>query len=574
MSDPSPVPSGAEAIRDAFDAYLSSFRAITRRASRRFAQRDWPGVHADAVERLDLYRRVLDRTLTWVQAYHADYVHHRPLWSQLKTSYSELVVGREDRELAETFFNSIARRVFSTVGVDLATEFVDPDFDPPPPSRRESLLMTFERRASTAELVHEILGAFAFRAPYADLLADVAAAAERIDSDLAAVGGPEALEQVEVVTSVFYRGKGAYIVARMQLGERSQPLLISLLHEDQGVVIDAVITDEDAVSIVFGFTHSYFHVEVERPYSLVYFLKSIMPHKRIAELYITLGYNKHGKTELYRDLRRQLAETAETFHTAPGTAGLVMVTFTLPGFDIIFKIIRDRFAAPKSTTPERVRSKYQLVFRHDRAGRLVDAQEFEHVEFDSCRFAPELLAELLASAGNTVRVEGDRVVITHLYTERLLVPLDLYLRERPRAAAMEAVHDYGQALRDLAATNIFPGDILLKNFGVTRHGRVVFYDYDELALLVDCNFRELPEPCGIEEEAQAEPWFYVGENDLFPAEFLTFIGFRSEERAHFLAAHRELLEVPFWRRIQDRLRAGEIVDIFPYHSRYRLRPVS
>jgi isocitrate dehydrogenase kinase/phosphatase len=574
MSDHSPVPSGAEAIRDAFDAYLSSFRAITRRASRRFAQRDWPGVHADAVERLDLYRRVVDRTLTWVQAYHADYVHQRPLWSQLKTSYSELVVGREDRELAETFFNSIARRVFSTVGVDRATEFVDPDFEVPPPSRRELLLMTFERRDSTAELVHEILGAFAFRAPYADLLADVAAAAERIDSDLAAAGGPDTLDEVEVVTSVFYRGKGAYIVARMQLGERSQPLLISLLHEDRGMVIDAVITDEDAVSIVFGFTHSYFHVEVERPYSLVYFLKSIMPHKRIAELYITLGYNKHGKTELYRDLKHQLAETGETFHTAPGTAGLVMVTFTLPGFDIIFKVIRDRFAAPKSTTPERVRSKYQLVFRHDRAGRLVDAQEFEHVEFNRHRFAPELLADLLASAGNTVRVEGDRVVIAHLYTERLLVPLDLYLRERPRAAAMDAVHDYGQALRDLAATNIFPGDILLKNFGVTRHGRVVFYDYDELALLVDCNFRELPEPCGIEEEAQAEPWFYVGENDLFPAEFLTFIGFRAEERAHFLAAHRELLEVPFWRQIQDRLRAGEIVDIFPYHSRYRLRPVS
>jgi len=578
MSDrspiPSPVPSGAEAIRDAFDAYLSSFRAITRRASRRFAQRDWPGVHADAVERLDLYRRVVDRTLTWVQAYLADHVHHRPLWSRLKTSYSELVVGREDRELAETFFNSIARRVFSTVGVDRATEFVDPDFDPPRPAGQELLLTTFHRQGSTRKLVRDILGAFTWRATFFDLAANCAAAAEQIDSDFAPYGGPGAIEQVEMVTTVFYRGKGAYLVGRMQLAERSLPLLIALLHEPHGLVIDAVITDEDAVSIVFGFTHSYFHVEVDRPYAMVYFLKSIMPHKRIAELYITLGYNKHGKTELYRDLRRQLIGTDETFQVAPGTVGLVMITFVLPGFDIIFKVIRDRFAAPKSTTPERVRSKYQLVFRHDRAGRLVDAQEFEHVEFDRHRFAPELLAELLSSASNTVRVEGDRVVISHLYTERLLTPLDLYLRESPRRAAMDAVHDYGQALRDLAATNIFPGDILLKNFGVTRHGRVVFYDYDELALLLDCNFRELPEPTGIEEEAQAEPWFYVAENDLFPAEFLTFIGFRSEERAHFLIAHRELLEVPFWRRIQDRIRAGEIVDIFPYHARFRLRPLS
>jgi isocitrate dehydrogenase kinase/phosphatase len=572
VSERTPSPSGAEAIRDAFDAYQSAFRALTRRAPRRFAQRDWQGVHADAVERLDLYRKVVDRTLTWIHAYLADHVQKRPLWNQLKTSYSALVVGREDRELAETFFNSITRRVFSTVGVDRATEFVDSDFQAPPPAGREPFLITFVRRDSTVELVRTILEAFAFRAPYADVAGDIQAAAARIDHALAPAGGPGALAHVEMVTSVFYRGKGAYLVGRMELAGQSWPLLFCLLHEPEGVVIDAVITDEDAISIVFGFTHSYFHVEVERPYSLVHFLKSVMPHKRIAELYITLGYNKHGKTELYRDLRRQLAETDDIFQIAPGTAGLVMVTFMLPGFDVVFKVIRDRFAAPKATTPERVRSKYQLVFRHDRAGRLVDAQEFEHLEFDRRRFDPELLKELLQAAGGTVRAEGDRVVISHLYTERRLIPLDLFLRNSPVRLAMEAVHDYGQALRDLAATNIFPGDILLKNFGVTRHGRVVFYDYDELALLTDCNFRELPEPRGIEEEAQPEPWFYVAENDLFPAEFLTFIGFRADERSHFLGAHQELLAVPFWREIQDRIRAGEILDIFPYHDRHRLHP--
>ena len=322
MSDHSPVPSGAEAIRDAFDAYLSAFRAITRRASRRFAQRDWPGVHADAVERLDLYRRVLDRTLTWVQAYHPDYVHHRPLWSQLKTSYSELVVGREDRELAETFFNSIARRVFSTVGVDRATEFVDPDFETPPPTGRETLLKTFRRGQSTVDLLHEILGLFSFRAAYSDLEGDVAAAAERIDSDLAAVGGPKALEQVEVVTSVFYRGKGAYIVARMQLGERSQPLLISLLHEDRGMVIDAVITDEDAVSIVFSFTRSYFHVDVASARTS-WSTSSSRSCRASGSPSSTsrIGYNKHGKTELYRDLLRHLPRPARPFEPAPGDRG-------------------------------------------------------------------------------------------------------------------------------------------------------------------------------------------------------------------------------------------------------------
>jgi isocitrate dehydrogenase kinase/phosphatase len=568
------MPSGAEAIRDAFDAYQNAFRAITRHAPWRFVERDWRGGQADAVERLDLYREVVDLALKWVHTYLADHVEHRPRWSRLKAAYSQLISGRGDRELAETFFNSITRRVFSSAGVDRSTEFVDSDFEAPPPTGREPLLLTFLPHGTPTDLILEILRAFTFRAAYADLGADAAAAGQRLERALALHGGLGAVEAVEVATTVLYRGKGAYLAGRIRLrnaNRSSLPLILCLLHEAEGVVLDAILTDEDSASIVFGFTHSYFHVVVDRPYALVHFLKSIMPQKRIAELYIALGYNKHGKTELYRELRRHLLATREPFVIAPGARGLVMVTFTLPGFDIVFKVIRDRFAAPKTTTRQRVMGKYQLVFKHDRAGRLVDAQEFEHLEFDRRRFAPELLAELTTAAAGTVRVDGHRVVIRHLYTERRLVPLDVFLREAAPEPAREAVLDYGQALRDLAATNIFPGDILLKNFGVTRHGRVVFYDYDELALLSDCNFRELPSPTGIEEEAQAEPWFYVAENDLFPEEFLTFVEFPPAARAQFLAAHAELTQARFWQRMQDRLRAGDIPDIFPYRDHHRLR---
>ena len=212
------------------------------------------------------------------------------------------------------------------------------------------------------------------------------------------------------------------------------------------------------------------------------------------------------------------------------------------------------------------------MFKHDRAGRLVDAQEFEHLKFDRGRFSPELLDELLATAANSVIVEGNSVVIKHLYTERRLITLNLYIRA-PEAA--QAVVDYGQAIKDLAATNIFPGDLLLKNFGVTRHGRVVFYDYDELCLLSDCNFRELPKASTVQEEFASEPWFFVGDDDIFPEEFLTFLGFPGKLRKIFIRAHGDLLGVEFWTTMQKRIRAGEVIDIFPYkHDKHLSRRMS
>jgi isocitrate dehydrogenase kinase/phosphatase len=162
-------------------------------------------------------------------------------------------------------------------------------------------------------------------------------------------------------------------------------------------------------------------------------------------------------------------------------------------------------------------------------------------------------------------------VIRHLYTERRLRPLDLYLREAGPEAARDAVVDYGQVLRDLAATNIFPGDMLLKNFGVSRHGRLIFYDYDELAPLSECRFRELPHSSDDGDELAGEPWYYVGERDIFPEEFRTFLGLSGDLLQTFLAHHEELLGVSFWHRMQDVHARGEVLDIFPYKAARRLR---
>jgi len=297
----------------------------------------------------------------------------------------------------------------------------------------------------------------------------------------------------------------------------------------------------------------------------------LMPRKPIAELYISLGHAKHGKTELYRNLLGRLGRSLDRFVYAPGETGMVMIVFTLREYDYVFKVIRDRFAYPKSTTREQVRSRYQMVFEHDRAGRLIEAQEFEHLEFEAWRFAPQLLAELVEGASQSVSVKGDQIAIHHLYIERKVEPLDLFLRRAPAEECDGAVLDFGQAIRDLARTNIFPGDLLLKNFGVTRQGRVTFYDYDELCRVTECRFRDLPEPEDDDEEMSSEPWFFVGDHDIFPEEFLRFMGLGEAQKKAFLGAHAEILTADFWRTISARHKAGEVLDVFPYPPAKSLR---
>ena len=564
------VEHGANAIHVAFLSYRAEFNAITRRAKIRFERRDWHGMQDDALERLELYKKIVDRTVAETQTVLDEAVKQEAIWVQMKACYSHRIAGYGDFEIAETFFNSITRRIFATVGVDPGREYVDSDFNTPPARSPQPVYFTCISARTTVGLLRQVMAGYAFAAAYDDLERDVSLAARAIDAQLQAAG-ISSIETVETLKAIFYRNTGAFIVGRIRSRGRTVPLVLALRHPPAGIVIDAVLMDEADVSIVFSYTRSYFHVEAEHPHETIEFLKSILPLKRVAELYISIGFNKHGKTELYRDLLRHLATSSDKFEIARGDKGMVMLVFDLPSYDVVFKIIKDTFAYPKTTTRQDVMERYALVFKHDKAGRLIDAQEYEHLEFERSRFSDELVAELLQGAANSVTVGDNRIAIKHLYTERRMTPLNLYTREMPEAAAREAIFDYGQAVKDLAATNIFPGDMLLKNFGVTRHGRVVFYDYDELCLLTDCNFRQLPESNDVDEEMSADPWFYVSPNDIFPEEFIRFFGLPPRLREAFLQAHGDLLGVDFWTRMQDRHRAGEVVDIFSYKQSKRLK---
>jgi isocitrate dehydrogenase kinase/phosphatase len=559
---------GAILVKWGFERYRSGFRRITRCSARHFEAADWHGVQHDMAERLALYTSVVRRVVASLEEVFGEERRSPELWSAMKREYSWLMGGHGDLELAETFFNSVTRKVFATVGVDPKREFVHLGSDTGLPPPGAVPVRTYPGALSTGTVVEEVLDDYSFAVPWEDPARDARRVAAEVDRAVAGAWGEPGFDFVELLEPVFYRGKGAYVVGRVVRAERSLPLVLALANPGGRVVVDAVLLDEDEVSIVFSFTRSYFHVDVEAPAGVVRFLKSILPRKPMAELYVSLGYNKHGKTELFRDLLRHLERSGDRFERARGERGMVMAVFTMPGYDVVFKVIRDRFGPAKSVTREQVKERYQFVFEHDRAGRLVDVQEYELLEFEKDRFEPSLLEELLAECAENVALRDGDVVIRHLYTERRVVPLNLHIREAPEGRAREAVLDFGRALRDLAATNVFPGDLLVKNFGVTRHGRVVFYDYDELCAVTDCDFRELPDQ---DEDGGGDgPSFYVGPRDVFPEEFLTFMGFPAPLRRLFAESHGDLLTSGFWNEMKRRHLAGEIPDLHPYPPERRL----
>ncbi len=560
---------GARLIADAYSEFESRFRIVTRRARIRFQERGWVAMAADARQRLDLYERASQGAGDAVGELFASRREDPMVWAGMKAVYSGLIQHRDDWELAETFFNSVTRKIFTTVGVDPRIEFVDTDFDSPPSEPTVPVHRTYESMPLD-QLVRTILADADLGVEFMDLEGDTAEAAVKIAAHLKAIGALRVVDRTEVIDAVFFRGKGAYVIGRMYSGSHVVPLVLALLHPAEGVVVDAVLLTENQVSVLFSFTRSYFHVDIDRPWDLIRFLRSLMPRKRLAELYTSLGHNKHGKTALYRELRRHILTSGDRFTMARGTPGLVMVVFTLPGFDVVFKVIKDRFPPQKTTTRDQVKDKYRLVFRHDRAGRLVDAQEFSYLSLPKDRFEPDVLDVLISECGRSVAVEGDTVTISHTYVERRVIPLDLYLRDADPTLARDAIVDYGHTIRELAASGIFCGDLLLKNFGVTRHGRVVFYDYDELSPLGDCTFRVLPESPDPDADLAAEPWFSIGPNDVFPAEFATFLGVQGEIRHAFVAHHGELFDHRWWKSVQERVAEGELIEIFPYENRSRV----
>ncbi|RJG13892.1 bifunctional isocitrate dehydrogenase kinase/phosphatase [Pseudomonas cavernicola] len=562
----------ARLILDGFDDYREHFRQITDGARTRFEQAQWQETQQASAARINLYEeKVSEVGARLHQAISAEVLLDVQFWPLVKSAYINLIDTRFDDELAETWFNSIFCGLFSHDCISDGCMFIHTTRPSLRSHERAAQTRSYLPQINLGGMLEQVFADYRFSVPYEDLPRDLRRLETQLRTSLPdwVCKDPELC--IELFSSVLYRNKGAYLVGRIYTRDEQWPLVIPLLHrEGQGVQVDALITDEAEVSIIFSFTRSYFMVDVAIPAEFVGFLKRILPGKHIAELYTSIGFYKHGKSEFYRALINHLANTDDRFIMAPGVRGMVMSVFTLPGFNTVFKIIKDRFSPSKNVDRATVIEKYRMVKSVDRVGRMADTQEFADFRFPKAKFEPECLAELLEVAASTVELEGDIVLIRHCWTERRMTPLNIYLEHANEAQVLEALEDYGLAIKQLAAANIFPGDMLLKNFGVTRHGRVVFYDYDEICHLTEANFRRIPPPRYPEDEMASEPWYSIGPLDVFPEEFPPFLFADMGQRRLFSQLHGDLYQAEYWQGLQEAIRAGKVIDVFPYRRKEQL----
>jgi isocitrate dehydrogenase kinase/phosphatase len=559
----------ARTILNGFESYFAKFQDITIGAKGRFEAADWQAVHHANIERLDLYKAEVNRVARRAQEVSNQNIFSLELWRAAKPAFAQFVAPHFNYEIAETFFNSVFCRIFAHEHIHHRHMFVLPSrplgAEPLVP---DDICTHYDIGIGLVDLFSRILADFAFAVPWENKRRDVS----NIVAALRARFGHVPIDElhIDMLESIFYRNKAAYLVGRASIGGKIFPLILPCLNNEKGgIYVDTVIFDSDVASIVFSFTRSYFMVDAPIPSRYVPFLQSLMPQKSIAELYNAVGFNKHGKTEFYRHIIEHMRKSDDKFIVAPGIRGMVMTVFTLPSYDMVFKVIKDRFDPPKQVTEEIVREKYRFVSRADRAGRMADTQEYSNFIFYRNRFSEELIDELKRVAPSKLVLADKWIIIKHLYTERRMEPLNLFLQHATEPEIDAVMDEYGNAIKQMAGANIFPGDMLLKNFGVTRHGRVVFYDYDEVCALTDCNFRRIPESTHEEDEMSATPWYSVGENDVFPEEFRLFFSGNPRAKAAFEAHHADIYDYRYWQQLQQSIRDGRVFDTFPYRRSSR-----
>ena len=565
----------ARSILAGFDRHYRLFREAAARAKTLFERAEWDALRILARERIQMYDQRVQEAVEEARVRFPDAETDESLWRSIKLAYIPLLHEHRQPECAETFYNSVAcavlhRRYYRNEFIfwrpAVATEHLEGE----EPAYRSYYPLRTGLRNTLAAIVR----GFELANPWEDVNRDLRNVVRALRARFPRPSRARPSLQIQVLGSLFFRNKAAYAVGKIVNGSEEVPFAVPILQNERGeLYLDALLLDADRLIILFSFARAYFFVDMEVPAAVVSFLRQLMPRKPRAEMYMAVGLAKQGKTMFYRDLFYHLKHSSDNFAVAPGIKGMVMLVFTLPSFPYVFKVIRDRFAPPKDLDRQTVKDKYQLVKYHDRVGRLADTLEYSLVALPRERFDAALLEELTSEAASSIEFEQDKIVIKHVYIERRMQPLNLYLAEASAdgdaARVRQALHEYGYAIKELAGAGIFPGDMLLKNFGVTRHNRVVFYDYDEIAYMIDCNFRRIPPPRSIEDEMSAEPYYSVGPQDVFPEQFAHFLVSDPQAREVFLERHADLMQPEFWAGKQARLRAGVQEDVFPYPETIR-----
>jgi isocitrate dehydrogenase kinase/phosphatase len=567
----------AQALLDGFDKHYALFRDCARAAKRHFEAGNWLAIGHVMRDRIDFYDRRVDETVERIErefrpAGGADF--DDALWERVKLHYIGLLIEHRQPECAETFFNSVSCKIlhrtyfhnrFIFVRPAISTEYLDAD----PPTYRSY----YPRNRGLRQAMIDIVLDMRFERRFADFRRDIRNILRAMRRRYRRPFVPAQNLQVQMLGSPFFRNQTAYLVGRIVNGLDARPLVIAIKHDAQGrLYIDAVLMDATELALLFSANRAYFLVDMEVPAGFVGFVHALLPDKTASELYTMVGLQKHGKNLFYRDYLHHLRHSTDRFVVAPGIKGLVMAVFTLPSYPYVFKLIKDRIASSKDTDRARVAEKYALVKHHDRVGRMTDILEYSDVAFPRDRMSPALLAELEAVAPSQIEYDGEHVVVRHLYIERRLTPLNLYLEAADDWERDHAMREYGDAIRQLARVNIFAGDLLYKNFGVTRFGRVIFYDYDEIEYLTDCRFRKIPAPPPGHDEMSGEVWYSVGPRDVFPEEFETFLLTDPRIRESFMRYHAELLDARWWQGVQAGLSGGGWPEVLSYPDSVRFAP--
>jgi isocitrate dehydrogenase kinase/phosphatase len=568
----------AQAMLDGFNRHYRLFWAASAQAKERFECADWHGQQLAQRARIEFYDQRVDEAVEYLQKEFQAASLDMNVWQQVKLHYIGLLVNHHQPELAETFFNSVTTKIlhrsyfhndFIFVRPAVSTEYIEDER----PNSTPTFRAYYPGKDYLRKTWHQIFADFDLKLKFQDLETDVDHVSNAVLKKLGDFR-PRANFQVQVLSSLFYRNKGAYAVGKVINGFHELPFALPILHNDDGKLnIDAALFGEDDLLILFSFARAYFMVAMEVPSAYVTFLRSIMPRKPRSEIYSAIGLHKQGKNTFYRDFLAHLKNSSDQFRIAPGIKGMVMLVFDLPSFPYVFKVIKDFYPAPKETTRDIIKSKYLLVKQHDRVGRMADNMEYSKVAFPRARFEGSLVAELKQFAPSQLEISEEELILKHVYIERRMVPLNIYLQEATPEQLEHAVIEYGNAIKDLVRANIFPGDMLWKNFGVTRHGKVVFYDYDEIEYLTDCHFKKIPEPRTPEEEMSSEVWYKVGPRDVFPETFAPFLLGNIAVREVFMRHHADLLDSQFWQSHKERILAGHVHDVFPYEQHKRFAPL-
>ncbi len=559
-------------IYEGFCQYFNMFNELTRLAPDYFKKRDWKGLQLQHKKRLRLYKDHVNATKLQLQSVLGTPNGDSALWKEVKSNYSLSIQQSKEKELAETYFNSVIRKTYPSLEVSEELMFVYEGYDTCDLLPSEHLFYSYPSTWGLQKIIRKIMEDFDMGVPYMEKEKDIQHLVKAIRDVILTRYQTTADTTTQVLKSVFYRNKAAYLIGRTRVGGKWMPFIIPFLHGSKGIFVDTMIFDPNIMSGLFSFTRSYFMVETEIPSQLVAFLNSVISQKKIHELYNAIGFNKHGKTEFYRDFLIHLSQSEDKFVQTKGIKGMVMTVFTLPSYNIVFKLIKDHFEPPKNMTRQEVRGKYKLVSLHDRVGRMADTHEFEYFEFPLSRFHPDMIRELKNTCNSLLKFEGEKLIIKHLYTERRMIPLNIYLESCTLEEARQVVEEYGNAILQLAQVNIFPGDMMTKNFGVTRQKRVIFYDYDEIEFLTDMNFRWKPKAETNEQIYASGPWYDIAKNDVFPEDFKRFMIGRADVKAHFISYHESLFNPDYWIEIQKKIKSGELLHAFPYPGSIRFRP--